>query len=103
MSTHRTSLTEAKQNLGELVKRTAYGGDRFVLEFRGKPRAALVSYEDLERLENIDSAPASRRDALEQLKSLGERIRARTDEVFDSVRDLEQVRQERLDQLSGLR
>ena len=43
MGTHYISLTGAKQNLGELVKRTAYGGERFVLEFRGKARAALVS------------------------------------------------------------
>ena len=45
MGTHHISLTGAKQNLGELVKRTAYGGERFVLEFRGKARAALVSCE----------------------------------------------------------
>ena len=58
MGTHHISLTGAKQNLGELVKRTAYGGERFVLEFRGKARAALVSCEDLERLEGIDTGPS---------------------------------------------
>ncbi len=35
---NHVSLTEAKQRLGELVKRAAYGGERFVLEFRDKPR-----------------------------------------------------------------
>ena len=103
MGTHRTSITKAKQNLGELVKRTAYGGDRFILEFRGKPLAAIVNCEDLARLEAVDETPISQREALERLGDLGRRIAARTDEVFDSVRDLEQVRQERLDQLSGLR
>ena len=34
----RISITEAKQHLGELVKRVAYGGEQIVLEFRGSPR-----------------------------------------------------------------
>ena len=67
MSTHHVSLTAAKQNLGELVKRTAYGGERFILEFRGKPRAALVSYEDIKRIQSLDWAIESQRDALERL------------------------------------
>ncbi len=46
MSTNRISITEAKQRLGELVKRAAYGGERFLLQFRGKPQAAVVSYAD---------------------------------------------------------
>ena len=50
MKVQRISITQAKQNLGEVVKRVAYGGERFVLEFRGKPRAALVSWDDLKRL-----------------------------------------------------
>ncbi len=100
---NHVSLTEAKQRLGELVKRAAYGGERFVLEFREKPQAAIVSYEDLERLEEHDRRGNRDLVALERLRLLRERIAARTDEKFDSVADVERVRQERVDELSGLR
>lgn len=85
------------------MKRTAYGGERFVMEFRGKPRAALISIEDLERLQSLDNTLGSRREILEQLSRLRKRIAARTGKVFDVVGDIEKMRQDRLDQLSGLR
>ena len=103
MATVHISLTEAKQNLGELVKRSAYGGERFVLEFRGKPQAAIVSYEDLERLESQKKRPTSQQEVLRELQLLGQQIAARTDEKFDSVEDVRRLRQERDDHLSGLR
>jgi len=101
MVVHHISITEAKQNLGELVKRTAYGGERFILEFRGKPQAVLVSCEDLEQILRLEGAPGpgSQREALERLRQLRKRIAARTGEVFDSARELERIRQERVDEL----
>ena len=102
MATVHISLTEAKQNLGELVKRSAYGGERFILEFRGKPQAAIVSYEDLERLVSLTKKPTPQAEVLERLRVLGEQIAARTDERFDSVEDVRRLRQERDDHLSGL-
>ena len=98
----RVSLTEAKQHLSELVKRAAYGGERFVLEFRDKPQAAIVSYADLQRLEKT-TADDSEGSALERLRTLRERIAARTNEKFDSVADINRLRQERTDELSSLR
>ena len=44
-------MTEAKAHLSELMARVGYGGERFVIERRGRPLAALVGVEDLERLE----------------------------------------------------
>ena len=102
MSEQHIPITQAKQNLGELVKRVAYGGEKFVLEFRGKPRAAIISYRDLLRLRCLDATPGSNREALERLKSLGQRIAARTTETFDSVADVEVVRRERDERFSGL-
>ena len=40
-----------KQGTTELMARVGYGGERYLIERRGKPLAALVSVEDLERLE----------------------------------------------------
>lgn len=53
----KVSASEAKAQLAELVLGVAYRGDRVVIERRGKPVAALVSMDDLERLEQRDAAP----------------------------------------------
>lgn len=59
----KVRVTEAKAHLSELMARVGYGGERFVIERRGRPLAALVRVEDLERLE------AERRDV--SSRSLG--------------------------------
>ena len=51
----KISSTEARTVLGELLARVGYGSERFILERRGKPLAALISIEDLQRLESIES------------------------------------------------
>ena len=49
----------------ENLERVTFGGERLVVTKNGKPRAAMVSLEDLARLEQLDSAtrkkPARRR------------------------------------------
>ncbi len=49
---------EAKRRLSELMSRVVYRGERFVIERRGKPMVALVSAEDLARLEQEPVAPS---------------------------------------------
>jgi prevent-host-death family protein len=106
MNVNRISITEAKKRLGELVKRANYGGERFVLEFRDKPQAVLMSCEELEKLSpSVDSREERRRRTmatLEKLDELRASIRARTNVKFDSVRDIREMRDERDEQLSGL-
>ena len=51
------SVADAKKNLSELMSRTAYNNERFLIQRRGKPMAALVSVEDLARLEQETTAP----------------------------------------------
>lgn len=48
----KVRVTEAKAQLSELMARVGYGGERFVIERRGRPLAALVGVEDLKRLES---------------------------------------------------
>lgn len=98
----RISITEAKQHLGELVKRAAYGGERIVLEFRGKPQAALVSWEDLERLEQGGASTEKRSAALARLRDLRERIGARTGVLPDSAVEIAEMRERRVAYLQGL-
>ncbi len=51
------SVADAKKNLSELMSRAAYNNERFLIQRRGKPMAALVSVEDLARLEKDTAAP----------------------------------------------
>lgn len=48
----KVRVTEAKAKLSEMMARVGYGGERFVIERRGRPLAALVGVEDLKRLES---------------------------------------------------
>ena len=54
--TKSISVAEAKRRFSELVNRAAYGNERFLIERRGRPIGAVVSADDLQRLEN--GAPA---------------------------------------------
>jgi len=58
--TKRVSAAEAKAHLSALAARAAYSGERYIIERRGKPFAALVSIEDLERLERERAAAGKR-------------------------------------------
>ena len=51
MVTETLSVSEAKERLSEIVERVADSGDRFVIESRGKPVAAVVRAEDLNGLQ----------------------------------------------------
>ena len=53
-------VTEAKAQLSALMARAGYGGERFVIERRGRPLAGLVGVEDLERLEREWETTTSR-------------------------------------------
>lgn len=44
-------MMEAKSKLAELVGRVAYGGQRYILERRGRPMAMLISIEEYEQLQ----------------------------------------------------
>ena len=72
------SVVEARRNFSELVTRVAYGGQRVVVERRGRRLAALISIHDLERLElwerEHDAAQARRQAALERARTVREAI-----------------------------
>ena len=49
------SLAHARDHLSALVNDAAHGHQRIVLSSRGRPKAALIGIEDLERLEGTDA------------------------------------------------
>lgn len=56
------TVAEAKNRFSDVLRRAEYGGERIVVERHGKPVAAIVSTDDLRRLEASDDA-ADLRDA----------------------------------------
>lgn len=46
----QVSIGTVKRDISELINRVAYGRERIMLTSRGKPKAALVSIDDYERL-----------------------------------------------------
>lgn len=70
MPHEKVSIGHVKRDVSDLVNRVAYGGERIILTSRGKPKAALVSIDDLERLrrsEEADRTPLSQTDSLADL------------------------------------
>lgn len=57
------SIGKVKRDISALLNRVAYGGERIVLTSRGKPKAAIVSQDDYERL-----TKASGNEAMDRLK-----------------------------------
>jgi prevent-host-death family protein len=104
-------MTELRQNLGHLVNRAAYGGDRIVLVAHGQPKAAIVGFDDLARLKELEDETAAEQDAAQQALTfadlVGERIRgwqaSHGVEPEDSVQVLKRLREARDDELSSLR
>ena len=63
------SATEVRGNFSDVLGRVAYGKERVTIERRGRPMAALVPIEDLERLENgANDRPGSAEEALRRRK-----------------------------------
>ncbi len=104
MEEQKVTLTEFKNALGEWVNRAAYGGTWVILTTRGRPKAALISMEDLEKLRRLQRPTPT---SLADLDALRARIRARWQEQGirppDSARILRETREERPHAFSGLR
>lgn len=49
-----TGTAEAKARLSEFLGRVRHGRERIIISRRGKPVAAIISMDDLHRLENIE-------------------------------------------------
>ena len=55
MDEFQVSIGRVKREISELVNRVAFGGERIVLTSRGKPKAVIVSLEDYERIQQIET------------------------------------------------
>src|SRR3972149_431530 len=91
------SVGEAKAGLSSLINTVAYGGERVIIQSRGRPKAALVSVEDLHRLEGtraLRPSKAQRALGLAQADRVREALRGF--KLTDSVEELGRLGEERL-------
>ena len=96
------SIAKIKRSISTLVNRVAFGQERIVLTSRGRPKAALVSIEDLQKLKTLESSTASpfraqRKAALAMAQAVREMTLARRTGVpfSDVAEDLRRLREER--------
>ena len=54
------SISEFKDTLSATLNRATYGTERVVITSRGKPKAAVISYDDLKVFEELEEALAAR-------------------------------------------
>jgi prevent-host-death family protein len=66
--TRRLPASEVRKDLSTALNRVAFGGERLVLQRRGKDVAAVVSVEDLALLEDLED----RRDVEAARKALAD-------------------------------
>lgn len=99
MATEKASVAHAKNILSSLINKVADGKTRVVLESRGKPKAALISTEDLEKLERLENraaAPQRSLNILFRAQALRGKMRRRRKKLLpDSAELLDQMRGQR--------
>jgi prevent-host-death family protein len=89
-----------KRDISELVNRVAYGGDRILLTSRGKPKAALISIEDYERLkrQEHEARLAEWQEWLRRADELSQAIHERRKGEYIDLEELERQNDEDLEQ-----
>jgi prevent-host-death family protein len=94
-------VAKAKNEFSEIINRAAYGGERIVIGSRGKPKAAVISIADLQKLEAFEQKQAQTQAdqyaVLARAAALREEISRRRggEPLPDSVELLRQMRLER--------
>lgn len=77
---NKIAATKLREELAETLNRVAYQGERIVIDRNGKDVAAVVSMQDLERLNEFEAQERQRH--LEQAR---ERIHGRYSKTFDRL------------------
>ncbi len=79
------SVANAKSHLSEIIAKSAYGHERFIITRRNKPVAALVSLKDLQIIEQHEERQG--------LASVAGRWKG-FDEVAENIEDISKLRKD---------
>ena len=89
----QVSIGQIKRDISELVNRVTYAGDHIIITSRGKPKAALVSMQDYERLLKNEGRAADIKKWLAETRALSGKIEKRrgkpvdVDAILDASRE----------------
>ncbi|MGD0878238.1 MAG: type II toxin-antitoxin system Phd/YefM family antitoxin [Anaerolineales bacterium] len=89
----QVSIGQIKRDISELVNRVTYAGDHIIITSRGKPKAALVSIQEYERLLKSEGRAADIQKWLAETRALSAKIEKRrgkpvdVDAILDASRD----------------
>jgi prevent-host-death family protein len=78
-------LAEAKAKLSALVEDVRHGSHRYLIERHGKPAAAIISVEELAKLEELDGRDAKPMGFLALLGAWGDVDDSVIDEFLEEV------------------
>ena len=92
------SASEAKTNFGSLVNWAVDQGDDVIVESHGKPKAVIIPFEAYRSMLKLREE-ARRLDALARLEALGERIRARNQDL--SIEEAESLAERATQEVVG--
>jgi prevent-host-death family protein len=82
----QVSIGQVKRDISELVNRVSYAGERIILTSRGKPKAALISIKDYERLQKSENRAGEIQKWLADTRALSTKIEKRQGHVdADSI------------------
>jgi prevent-host-death family protein len=89
----QVSIGQIKRDISELVNRVTYAGDHIIITSRGKPKAALVSMQEYERLLKSEGRAADIKKWLAETRAFSGKIEKRrgkpvdVDAILDASRD----------------
>ncbi len=78
------STTEAKNQLSAMISFVQGPGEVAIIESHGRPRAALISLEDLEAFRRLKDR-ARREQSLKRLRKLRDEVRLRNQDLSDEA------------------
>jgi len=79
----QVSIGQIKRDISELVNRVTYAGDHIIITSRGKPKAALVSMQDFERLLKNEGRAADIQKWLAETRAFSGKIEKRRGKPVD--------------------
>jgi prevent-host-death family protein len=90
----KISALKARQNLGQLLNEVSIKGDYFIIERAGKPLAALVDLESLQKIQaDRDSALAAVRKIWGKLESANApEVEETIGKAIDAVRKAKKIK-----------
>jgi len=91
---------QMKSKLSEVIGRVTYGGFRYIVEKRGKPTAAVIAIQDLQKLEKVerDSRQKGKGESsiIAEFRKFRHTVQKRRGYLSDSAELIRKMREERI-------